>query len=176
MVAVELSWEIAGFALTIALTIIGWIGTYVGTVKANAKKNAEVDKDIEDLKRHSFSEEDRATLRDLVTKIGLFWGIVEQQFPAFLIRSDSPRMDLLLAKTRGSNGLSLFSNLTQDEGVELYSLMCAKVDEIAKSGDETFDRKWLEMATFYIGALRLNFGLVKPGEAFTCAEGQKNVA
>lgn len=176
MVTVELSWEIAGFALTLVVTIVGWISTYIGTVKANAKKNAEIDKDIEDLKRHSFSEEDRATLRDLVTKIGLFWGIVEQQFPAFLIRSDSPRMDALLMKTRGPNGLSLFNNLTRDEAVELYTLMCAKVAEVEKAGDESFDRRWLAAATFYIGALGLKFDLLKPGETFSCAEGQLNVA
>ncbi len=175
MVTVELGWEIAGLALTLIATIVGWIGTYIGTVKANEKRNAEVDKDLEDLKRHSFTEEDRANLQDVTTKIGLFWGIVEQQFPAFLIRSDSPRMDALLQKTEGPNGLSFFNNLTPDEGKELFDLMCAKMAAIKASKDESVDRHWISAATFYIGALGLQFGLLKPGNTFTCAEGPINV-
>lgn len=52
----------------------------------------------DDLKHCRFSDEDRKCLYDNTTKMALFWGIVQTEFPKILKQFDTPKLDKVFDK------------------------------------------------------------------------------
>ncbi len=84
--------------LSVASILLAIISIYL----SRRDKGTETVKDLEHrlttLESNRFTSNDRQLLQDLELKMGLFWGIVEQEFPRLLIQKSTPALDILLAR------------------------------------------------------------------------------
>lgn len=83
------------------------------------------------LEANRFTQADRDSLIELELKMGLFWGIVETEFPRILIKAHTPHIDTLLVKVSKSGVLSL----TDSEHNELIARLDQEYMEALDSED-----------------------------------------
>jgi hypothetical protein len=84
------------------------------------------------LEQNEFCQADRVCLYDIKMKMNLFWGIIETEFPKFLKKKRTPKIDRLLEKARmlGIDKLSSDELEELQKGLDFeYELSLKKEDE-----------------------------------------------
>ena len=89
-------------SLELVLSVIGLLIALSSFYYARKDRSTLGAKELENrltaIETSQFTQEDRQTLTDLELKMGLFWGIVEKEFPRLLVQENTPALDVLLMK------------------------------------------------------------------------------
>lgn len=126
MIAVELVISLIG--LTISL-----VSFYFARKDKGVEQVQSIENRLTSLESNQFTQEDRNCLNELDMKMNLFWGIVEQEFPRLLVRSNTPTIDILLIKASKS-GVDSLSATEHKELIERLNVEYVNAIEIEDSG------------------------------------------
>ena len=125
--------SLIGFLFTWLRTRISDIKEYENRFTVLEESQIEI-KEYENrltfLEQNTFTDDDRACLRELDIKVGVFWKLVESEAPKLLKRNSTPYLDALLSKAElGLNTLSII------ELYELDTLLTEQYNEDLAAGD-----------------------------------------
>ena len=119
--------------------VISYAGVAIATasllfsIVRNSKEEVKVlEHRITVLEQNIFGRDDRQCLYDIKTKMNLFWGIIEVEFPKLLRKKHTPKLDKLLekAKNLGINKLSHEELEDLQTGLDFeYEISLEKEDE-----------------------------------------------
>lgn len=137
--------------------IISYAGVAIATasllfsIVRNSKEDVKIlEHRITVLEQNTFCQDDRECLYDIKTKMGLFWGIIETEFPKFLRKKRTPKLDKLLERVKllGIDKLSLEELEKLQKGLNFeYELSLKKEDDDARALAITFFRATIKYYT-----------------------------
>lgn len=110
MITTELVLSIIGLCVALGSLYFSRKDRSIGEV-------SKLENRLSTLEANRFTQADRDSLIELELKMGLFWGIVETEFPRILIKAHTPHIDSLLVKASKSG----ISSLTDSEHHELIA-------------------------------------------------------
>ena len=116
------------FAFSVVATLISIFSFLMAYTRASKSDAVKLENRLTTLEGCKFTEADRKCLQEVEVKISLFWETVKQDFPAFLKRNNTPKIDALLDKA-----IKSVQNLSPAEITKLLAYLDNEVKNAKKT-------------------------------------------